>query len=194
MSNLAAGVGSPSQQCPRPLSPAPRLDSTRDTMKLKIVSRSGKDLVPGGLEVKDSATTDDLKAAFHKSKRKYYPTRQRFTLPVPPGAPPKTRGTPLTQGKSLSKDYGLADGSIVVFKDLGPQVPYAVVFLAEYAGPMLCYLPFFVMRKEIYGDFLGMKGADKPMHVAQQLACAFHTAHYLKRILEIGRASCRERV
>ena len=125
-----------------------------------------------------------MKAAFHKSKRKYYPTRQRFTLPVPPGAPPKTRGTPLTQGKSLSKDYGLADGSIVVFKDLGPQVPYAVVFLAEYAGPMLCYLPFFVMRKEIYGDFLGMKGADKPMHVAQQLACAFHTAHYLKRILE----------
>jgi hypothetical protein len=39
---------------PSPLSPAPRLDSTRDTMKLKIVSRSGKDLVPGGLEVKDS--------------------------------------------------------------------------------------------------------------------------------------------
>ena len=72
----------------------------------------------------------------------------------------------------------------MVFKDLGPQVPYAVVFLAEYAGPMLCYLPFFFMRREIYGGFLGMKGADKPAHISQQLACAFHTAHYLKRILE----------
>ena len=47
-------LASPNNPCPRPLSPAPRLDSTRDTMKLKIVSRSGKDLVPGGLDVKDS--------------------------------------------------------------------------------------------------------------------------------------------
>ena len=54
MSNLASWRRLAFQQCPRPLSPAPRLDSTRDTMKLKIVSRSGKDLVPGGLEVKDS--------------------------------------------------------------------------------------------------------------------------------------------
>ena len=58
-------------------------------MKLKIVSRSGKELIAGGLTVPDGATVDDLKAAFHAAKRKFYPTRQRFTLPVPEGAPPR---------------------------------------------------------------------------------------------------------
>ena len=153
-------------------------------MKLTVVSRSGRELVAGGLTVADGATTDDLKAAFHKAKPKFYPTRQRFTLPVPEGAPPKTRGVPLDAGKSLSKDHGLKNGDTVVFKDLGPQVPYAVVFLAEYAGPMLCYLPFYFFRSEIYGDALGMKGAAKPLLQVQFLAMVVHTVHYLKRILE----------
>ena len=90
-------------------------------MKLKIVSRSGKELIAGGLTVPDGATVDDLKAAFHAAKRKFYPTRQRFTLPVPEGAPPKTRGVALESGKSLGKDHGLKNGDTVVFKDLGPQ-------------------------------------------------------------------------
>ena len=153
-------------------------------MKLTVVSRSGRELVAGGLTVADGATTDDLKAAFHRAKPKFYPTRQRFTLPVPAGAPPKTRGVPLDAGKSLSKDHGLKNGDTVVFKDLGPQVPYAVVFLAEYAGPMLCYLPFYFFRTEIYGDLLGMKGAAKPLLQVQFLAMVVHTVHYLKRILE----------
>ena len=50
-------------------------------MKLTVVSRSGRELVAGGLTVADGATTDDLKAAFHGAKPKFYPTRQRFTLP-----------------------------------------------------------------------------------------------------------------
>ena len=54
MSNMASWRRLAFPTMPSPLSPAPRLDSTRDTMKLKIVSRSGKDLVPGGLEVKDA--------------------------------------------------------------------------------------------------------------------------------------------
>eukprot|EP00227_Mantoniella_beaufortii_P020469 CAMPEP_0197585870 /NCGR_PEP_ID=MMETSP1326-20131121/8037_1 /TAXON_ID=1155430 /ORGANISM="Genus nov. species nov., Strain RCC2288" /LENGTH=308 /DNA_ID=CAMNT_0043150433 /DNA_START=20 /DNA_END=946 /DNA_ORIENTATION=- len=153
-------------------------------MKLKIVTRSGRELIPGGLEVKDGATTDDLKRAFFVAKRQYYPSRQRFTLPVPEGADAKARGTPLDAGKSLSKDYGLSSGSLVVFKDLGPQVPYALVFVAEYAGPLACYLPFYFLRKEIYGDLVGTPGADAPLLLVQTLAMVFHTAHYAKRILE----------
>ena len=61
---------------------------------------------------------DDLCSGFHKAKRKYYPSRQRFTLPPADGA---KRGTPLVSGKLL-KDYDLQDGSVLVFKDLGPQV------------------------------------------------------------------------
>ena len=64
------------------------------------------------------ATVDDLCICFHKAKRKYYPSRQRFTLPPADGA---KRGTPLVSGKLL-KDYDLQGGSVLVFKDLGPQV------------------------------------------------------------------------
>ena len=64
------------------------------------------------------ATVDDLCSSFHKAKRKYYPSRQRFTLPPADGA---KRGIPLVSGKAL-KDYDLQDGSVLVFKDLGPQV------------------------------------------------------------------------
>ena len=71
-----------------------------------------------------------------------YPSRQRFTSPP---APPKTKATALVDGKQLGKDYGLKGGDTLVFKDLGPQVPYAVVFLAEYAGPMR-RTPFYFAR------------------------------------------------
>jgi very-long-chain enoyl-CoA reductase len=152
-------------------------------MKLNIVKRNGKEMFAGGLDVPDDATTDDLKAVFAKAAKKHQ-TRQRFTLPIPAGADPKkVRGTPLDAGKSLSKDYGLKDGSVVVFKDLGPQVPYAVVFLAEYAGPMLCYLPFYFFRSAIYASTKKYP-ATAPMLQVQTLAMVFHTAHYLKRILE----------
>ena len=78
----------------------------------------------------------------------------------------------------------------MVFKDLGPQVPYAVVFLAEYAGPMLCYLPFYFFRSEIYGDALGMKGAAKPLHMwpgDSALEMARNFDQLLDRVMRTGR-------
>lgn len=64
------------------------------------------------------ATVDDLKARFAELKPYFYPSRQRFTLPPREGA---RSGEALVSGKRLS-DYGLEDGAVVVFKDLGPQV------------------------------------------------------------------------
>lgn len=60
----------------------------------------------------------ELKAAFQRAKPKYYPTRQRFTLPVKEG---QRRGEVLRDGSMLA-EYGLQDGSVLLFKDLGPQV------------------------------------------------------------------------
>ena len=57
-------------------------------------------------------------AAFAEKKPKFYPSRQRFTLPPVEGA---KRGVALTLGKALDS-YGLKDGSVLLFKDLGPQV------------------------------------------------------------------------
>jgi hypothetical protein len=55
-------------------------------------------------------------------------------------------------------------------------VPYTVVFLAEYAGPMLTYLPFYFFRKEIF-QHLGMAGADAPMLLVQTLAMVRPARH-----------------
>ena len=70
-------------------------------MKLKIVSRSGR-LVAGGLTVPDGATVDDLKAAF-PPRSAVLPDAPAITLPVPEGAPPKTRGVALESGKSSAR-------------------------------------------------------------------------------------------
>ena len=63
-------------------------------------------------------TVADLQRAFHSAKHQFYPSRQRFSLPVKAG---EKKATALVHGKKLS-DYDLTDGSVLIFKDLGPQV------------------------------------------------------------------------
>lgn len=67
-------------------------------------------------------SVDDLRKAFAKAKPAMYVARQRFTLPLAEG---EKKATVLGSGKKLS-DYGLTEGSKVVFKDLGPQVRYSL--------------------------------------------------------------------
>lgn len=70
----------------------------------------------GGLWLQDTVT--DLKKKFHAKQAKYYPARQRLTLPAAEG---QKSGEVLKDGAKLS-DYGLTNGSVVQFKDLGTQV------------------------------------------------------------------------
>ena len=70
------------------------------------------------------ASVEDLKAAISKANAKYYPSRQRLTLPPGPG---QRSGDPLLAGKVLS-DYNLTDGSTVIFKDLGTQASNMIVY------------------------------------------------------------------
>ena len=148
-------------------------------MKLNVVSRSGRPVVANGIVVPNDAKVSDLKRSFHALKRKLYPSRQRFTTVPAKGA---VKGTALEDGKLLS-EYGLKDGDTIVFKDLGPQVSYKAVFFFEYLGPLLAYLPFYFMRKEIYGGIFGIKNAGKPLLEAQTLAMYFHSGTTSKRIL-----------
>lgn len=64
------------------------------------------------------ATVDDLKAAFATAKPKYYVSRQRFTRQPTADA---SRGEPLTAGGKPLSDYGVTDGTTLLFKDLGTQ-------------------------------------------------------------------------
>jgi len=65
----------------------------------------------------------------------------------------------------------------VVFKDLGPQIGYKTVFFWEYFGPLCTYVLVFLLAPQIHGRGL------KPV-LAQRLALAYHSFHYVKRIAE----------
>lgn len=82
------------------------------------VQEPARSALPPSLHRRPQATVDELKARFAELKPKYPPSRQRFTLPPREGA---RSGEALAHGKRLS-DYGLTDGSVLFFKDLGPQV------------------------------------------------------------------------
>jgi hypothetical protein len=65
-------------------------------------------------------TVGELKKKYHAKAPKYYPARQRLTLPAKEG---QKSGDVLQDRDQLSK-YGLSNGSVVLFKDLGTQVSY----------------------------------------------------------------------
>jgi very-long-chain enoyl-CoA reductase len=125
------------------------------------------------------ATVDDLKTAFAAAKPSFYPSRQRFTLPVEPGV--KAKPVALAVGKKLS-DFGVGDGSVLVFKDLGPQIGYSTVFFWEYFGPMLAYAAVYFLPSVFY-PWCPTKKVPAKGDV-QKLALAYWTFHYAKRIFE----------
>ncbi|XP_057523774.1 very-long-chain enoyl-CoA reductase-like [Amaranthus tricolor] len=148
-------------------------------MKISVVTRSGKELFKGGVELNDSATVADLQEAIHKKIKKFYPSRQRLTLPVDPGS--KTRPTVLNGKRSL-KEYtnGNSNKLTVVFKDLGPQVSYRTLFFWEYLGPLIIYPIFHYFP--VY-QYLGYK-EQRVIYPVQTYACYYWCFHYFKRIME----------
>uniref|UniRef100_A0A6N2LTC7 3-oxo-5-alpha-steroid 4-dehydrogenase C-terminal domain-containing protein n=1 Tax=Salix viminalis TaxID=40686 RepID=A0A6N2LTC7_SALVM len=148
-------------------------------MKVTVVSRSGREVIKGGLELSDSATVADLQEAIHKRTKKFYPARQRLTLPLPPGS--KERPTVLNYKKNL-KEYhdGNSDSLTILFKDLGPQVSYRILFFFEYLGPLVLYPLFYYFP--VY-QFLGYKG-EHIKHPVQTYSLYYWCFHYFKRIME----------
>lgn len=148
-------------------------------MKVSVVSRSGREVVKAGIEISDSATVADLQEAIYKRTKKYYPSRQRLTLPLQPGS--KERPVVLNSKKSI-KDYsdGNSDTLTVVFKDLGPQVYYSTLFFWEYLGPLIVYPIFYYFP--VY-KYFGYKG-ERVVYPVQTYALYYWCFHYFKRIME----------
>lgn len=145
-------------------------------MKLSVQSRSGKELVAGGLDVPKNGTVDDVMAAFAEKKPKFYLSRQRFTLPPVEGA---KRGMALVAGMPLT-EYSLSEGSVLLFKDLGPQVGWTTVFFWEYLGPLVMYAAIYFFPAVFYPGHSSFP--EKTM--VQQTALRYWSFHYVKRILE----------
>ncbi|WIA37350.1 hypothetical protein OEZ86_014279 [Tetradesmus obliquus] len=145
-------------------------------ISLDLQSRSGKTLAK--LDVDSEDTVGQLKKEFHAVNKKYYPARQRMTLPAKEG---QKSGEVLKDSAKLS-EYGLSSGSVVLFKDLGTQIDYSTVFCFEYFGPLVIYPLFFFLPQIFYPGQKALPLDQRPL--VQKIAVAYWMFHYAKRIFE----------
>ncbi|XP_050424214.1 probable very-long-chain enoyl-CoA reductase art-1 [Adelges cooleyi] len=137
-------------------------------MELEILTTSEKNI--GKIKVTDASQVSDIKKSISKVKPSLYPERQSLRLEV--------------KGKSLKetdrvKDLGLTNGSKLYVKDLGPQIGWSTVFMAEYAGPLFVYLLFYIRPSLIYGT-----AASQQMSQVANVAAYCWSFHYAKRVFE----------
>uniref|UniRef100_A0A8C5HB81 Very-long-chain enoyl-CoA reductase n=1 Tax=Gouania willdenowi TaxID=441366 RepID=A0A8C5HB81_GOUWI len=123
-------------------------------------------------KVEPHSTIGDIKSLVHKTYPHWYPARQALKLD--------------SKGKSLRDDDVLqhlpvGTSATIYVTDLGPQLSWAMVFLAECMGPLLVYLLFYFRVPHIYEHRYAFSSSPYPV---VRLACVCHSFHYLKRLLE----------
>ncbi|RPD60011.1 hypothetical protein L226DRAFT_552913 [Lentinus tigrinus ALCF2SS1-7] len=116
----------------------------------------------------DTLTVLDVKKAIAAKNPKFYAARQKLTL--------KGDNKALSD-ETLLKDAGVADGSEVAVKDLGPQISWRTVFLIEYVGPLIIHPLFYHFPRLFFGGPVQHSTLQKYVYAAVML-------HFAKRELE----------
>jgi len=145
--------------------------TSSNNFRLEVLKARGNGVVATIDNVSANTTIAELKKQVAQQKPKLYPDRQSY----------RTEPT----GKSVKDTQKLSELNVdktgkIYFKDLGPQIGWSTVFMAEYAGPLVIYLLFYLRPSIIYGS----SASSKPIHLAAHLGAACWTFHYAKRILE----------
>ena len=109
----------------------------------------------GKITVPAATTFGDLRELIHQ-KLKSTPHSNRQSLRLEP------RGKSIKDTDTL-QSQNLCAGDRVYIKDLGPQIGWKTVFLAEYAGPLIVYLLFYTRPELVYG-----KPASLPISLTTQ--------------------------
>ncbi|KAI0787743.1 3-oxo-5-alpha-steroid 4-dehydrogenase-domain-containing protein [Fomes fomentarius] len=116
----------------------------------------------------DALTVSDVKQAIAAKNPKLYPARQKLTV----------KGDNKTlSDETLLRDAGVADGSEVSVKDLGPQVGWRTVFVVEYGGPLIIHPLFYHLPNLFFGGPVQHSALQKYVYGAVLF-------HFAKRELE----------
>jgi len=118
------------------------------------------------------STVREVKVAVCRQKKALYPDRQEIR------AQAKAKGCKDTDTLA-SLGVNISGGTLYV-KDLGPQISWTLVFLAEYAGPLAIYAWMYTRPWLFYGS----EAALKPYSLCATIAAVCCTAHYAKRLFE----------
>ncbi|XP_062843371.1 trans-2,3-enoyl-CoA reductase-like 2b [Trichomycterus rosablanca] len=123
-------------------------------------------------KVEPSATVAEIKQQLHKIYPKWAPTRQALLL-HPEGKALKDQ--------EILEDLPVGTMATLFLQDLGPQLGWTMVFLAESFGPLFIYLIFYYRLPFIYNH---QHDYTKSPHTVVRLACWCHSLHYSKKLLE----------
>ncbi|XP_049879796.1 probable very-long-chain enoyl-CoA reductase art-1 [Pectinophora gossypiella] len=138
-------------------------------MEIEIINASGSKPL-GKIQLTENNSIKDVKVKIHqKINKSLYPDRQAIKL--------EAKGKTLKDEDSL-KSLNLQSGAVLYVKDLGPQISWKNVFLAEYAGPLFVYLWVYQRPWIIYGPQNTSPGA------IATVAAVCWSGHYAKRLLE----------
>lgn len=94
-------------------------------------------------QVNEGTTIGEIKKELNRQKKAPYVERQSLRA--------EAKGKSLADKETI-KSLGLKNGGKLYYKDLGPQIGWKTVFLAEYAGPLAVYLWIYTRPWIFYGD------------------------------------------
>lgn len=139
-------------------------------MEIEVLSASNSKSY-GFCRVNATTTIGELRSTIHQQLAKT-PDANRQSLKL------DSRGKSLKDTDTL-QGLGLRTGDKIYIKDLGPQIGWKTVFLAEYAGPLIVYLIVYTRPSILYGN-----ASSAPVSLTTHIAAGCYTLHYVKRLLE----------
>lgn len=132
--------------------------------------------------VPSSTSIAELKDMFEKKFQNYYPSRQSFRM--------DKRSNILRDSDTLV-NLNLSNECTLYFDDLGSQIGWRTVFLAQYFPPIVIYLIFYlnIPYSYFWSDFNYLE--DKTRHSDPEaseacfFACICYVGHFTRQIFEV---------
>ena len=142
-------------------------------MTVTILSGKGEKARKTEIKIDVSSTVKELKKEYAKTSKKNF---HRISFKVGEGKDTIR----LDNDDKTIESYNIKDGAELIFKDLGPQINYRLVFLLEYFGPMVFVLLYSIRPSFIYG----VDAAAAEYNWVARLGVICWTLHFLKREYE----------